>query len=510
MHTNDCLRTADDSSAKRRPHRPFIHLFQTTNHYYVYDVNTNRIIQVDDVMSDLLALNMGWSPTEELESRLPQYGPPQVQAAARRCDELHSKLGVLSSFKPKHLRGVDPRGQQKALYERGLQQLIIEMTQACNLRCTYCSYSSYYPLNRDYTSKTIEFADAQKSIDYFLDRIADTETPSIGFYGGEPLLRFDLLRRCIDYALEASNGQPLRFSLTTNGTLITRQVLDYFIDRSVTLLISLDGPSQCHDRNRVFANGRPTGAAVLDTLDMIKRVDEDYYKKHIGITSVIAPNADPMAFFEFFKSHPEIVGNGVLVSSFVNDSNTDYWEQNVPSSAWCQSLAALRWQYYRSVILGDGGPPDSFLENLYRDQFLKIYRRPIERRLPNFVSLNGCCMPGTRRLYVDCDGRFHMCERINNTIPIGDVDRGIEPERVASLVDEYRSVSEGDCRNCWLLRFCSICFASCVKDGCFDIKHKRSICKQRRDSFHQSLVDYCQIVEINPAAFKYMDDIVTK
>jgi len=488
---------------------PFIHRFQTVDHYYVYDVSTNRILQVDCVMWDLLGLEAGWSDPAELQRMLPQYTLPQVQDAAMKCDRLNRELGVFASFRPKGMRRIDPNDGQRAEYERGLQQIIIELTQACNLRCKYCSFSEYYPLNRGYTGRTIDFATARKAIDYFLDRVSDTEEPSIGFYGGEPLLRFELLRRCVDYALEVRKGAPSRFSLTTNGTLITPEMVEYFASRSVNLLVSVDGPPQCHDQNRLFADGRPTSPAIMKGLDMIKRTNEEYYKKNVGIASVIASNTNPGDFFEFFKECPEIVGNGILVASLVNDTNTDYWGKPPPTSQWCQSFETLRWRFYESMVLGKP-PHDKFLESLFQPDFLKIYRRVIYKRLPYHIHLNGCCMPGVRRLYVDCDGRFHMCERINNTIPIGDVERGIDPDCVAKLVDEYRSVSEKDCCNCWLVRLCSLCFASCVKDGGFDIEHKRALCKGRRESFHQSLVDYCQIAEINPAAFKYMDNLVVK
>jgi uncharacterized protein len=498
---------ASATPKKERP--PLIHRFQTVDHYYVYDANTNRILQVDQVMWDLLGLEMGWSELVELKRRLPQYNLEDIQAAAQRCEQLNRTAGVFSSFRPEGMRRIDPNDGQRAKYERGLEQIIIEITQACNLRCEYCSFSAYYPLNRSYTGKSIDFATARKTIDYFLDRVADTEEPCIGFYGGEPLMRFELLKRCIDYAFEARKGAPLRFSLTTNGTLITADMVEYFADRSVSLLISLDGPPKCHDQNRLFADGRPTSSVVLNNLDIIKRTNEEYYKKNVGITSVIASNTNPRDFFEFFKEHPDIVGNGILLSSFVNDTNTDYWEKKPPSQQWCQSLEMLRWDFYQSMVLGNQ-PHDKFLENLFRPDFLKIYRRGIHKRLPSYINLNGCCLPGVRRLYVDCDGRFHMCERINDTIPIGDVKYGIDPERITQLVDEYRTVSEKDCCDCWLVRLCLLCFASCVKNGSFDIEHKQVLCKGRRESFHQSLVDYCQIAEINPAAFKYMDDIVIK
>jgi uncharacterized protein len=486
--------------------RPFVHCFRTTRHPYVYDVNTNRILRVDAILFDVVAAGVDFSAVNELQRVLPQHSPDGVRAAAKRCEDLSGSQGVFSAFRPRGMVRLDPAGDARAVYEHGLGQLIIELTQACNLRCQYCAFSENYPLARGYTSKSIPLATAAQAIDYFLDHATDTEKPAISFYGGEPLLRFDVLRACVEHAIARRGGAPVHVQLTTNGTLITPERLDYFRQRSIVILVSLDGPAQCHDQNRVFADGRPTAARVLETLDMIRRTDLDYYRRHVGIVSVLAANTDPAEFFEYFKDHREIIGNGVHIASFVSGTGTDYWMKNQPSAQWCRSLDDLRWRFYESLVLEDD-PASRPLEQLFQPDLVKIYRRALHRRLPDKVSLNGCCNPGVRRLYVDCDGRYHMCERINGTIPIGDVERGLDAGRISRLVDEYRAISEQECCDCWMVRFCGICFAACVADGRFDAEQKRSLCEGTRRAFHRTLMDYCEIAEINPAAFQYMDDI---
>lgn len=499
--SGESVRPSDDG--------PFVHCFQTTNHHYVYDVNTSRILQVDRLVWELLQLDVGWSPLEELQKRLPQHAPETVAAATRRCQHLHDTLGVFSSVRPRRMRGVDPRGDARPVYEGGLQQLILELTQACNLRCRYCSYSEYYPRQRPYTSKSLAFATARKAIDHFLDHTGDTELPSIGFYGGEPLLRFDLLRQCVDYARSVRGDAPLAFTITTNGTVLTPEMVVYLASRSVTLLVSLDGPPSCHDANRVFPDGRPTSAQVFGALDMIKRVDGQYYREKVGIVSIIASNTDPEEYAEFIAAHGDLVANSVLMVNFVSEVATDYWKKNPPTLEWCQSLESLRWRYYKSIVL-DNPPADRVLQSLFQLDLLKIYRRAIHKSLSESIGLNGCCVPGTRRLYVDCDGRYHMCERINNSLPIGDVDRGLDFDRITQLVDKYRSASEGECCKCWMVRLCSLCFVCCAKDGGFDPDEKRALCDAVREGFHHRLSEYCQIAEIDPAAFQYMDRITIK
>ena len=93
-------------------------------------------------------------------------------------------------------------------------------------------------------------------------------------------------------------------------------------------------------------------------------------------------------------------------------------------------------------------------------------------------------------------------------MPIGDVEQGIDLDRIVRLQGEYCNLGESECLRCWLVRLCPICYAVCTGDGRFDAEAKRASCERVRSSFHRSLTDYCEIAEINPEAFKPMDDIV--
>ncbi|WP_227060852.1 4Fe-4S cluster-binding domain-containing protein [[Clostridium] scindens] len=81
--------------------------------------------------------------------------------------------------------------------EKKLQQLTLQVTQQCNLRCEYCIYSGIYDGNRTHANKRMNFEVARKAIDFFLEHSIETSDVVIGFYGGEPLLEFELIRRCI-------------------------------------------------------------------------------------------------------------------------------------------------------------------------------------------------------------------------------------------------------------------------------------------------------------------------
>lgn len=498
-----------DARDTRQEARPLVALFRTERNFYVYDTNTSRIVLVDRVLWDVIRRDRGNVPWPAFPAHLPQHEASAVTEAVRKYRHLREEHGLFAGHRPRALKAFAWTADVREQYEGRMQQLILEATENCNLRCKYCSYSEYYPLSRGYSRRTMPFETACKAIDYFLPRSLHAESRSIGFYGGEPLLELDLLARCMEYARARQGDAPLRFSLTTNATLITPEMLESLTELDLHLLVSVDGPPTCHDANRVSVDGRGTAERVLAVLRMIAQRKPEYYRTHVGFTSVIAPNTAPADYYLFFEQNPDLFADGILMANYVSDQNTDYWCRNAPPLEWSAALEALRWKYYESLVRGEL-PKSRWLESLFRDHFLKIYRRGIYRTLPQTASLNGCCQPGIRRLYVTTDGSMHMCERINRTVPIGHVDTGLDLDRIARIIDEYRAASEADCRNCWLLRLCPMCFATAVGAGRFDRRAKQARCRDLRRQYLRSLRDFCEIAEINPAAFNYMDDIVIK
>lgn len=142
----------------------------------------------------------------------------------------------------------------KYLSENCMGNLILQVTQQCNLRCKYCAYSGNY-YNRTHSSERMSFEDAKRVIDFYLERSIEMDELALSFYGGEPLLEFDLIKRCVDYIISKSGERKVRFPMTTNGTLLTEEVIKFLVQHEFKLLISLDGNKESHDINRQFRNG---------------------------------------------------------------------------------------------------------------------------------------------------------------------------------------------------------------------------------------------------------------
>ncbi|MCP5049043.1 MAG: radical SAM protein, partial [bacterium] len=131
----------------------------------------------------------------------------------------------------------------------------LEVTQDCNLRCGYCIYHDHFKGKRNYSRESMSFDVAKKAIDFLKEHSFKSESVSMGFYGGEPLMRFPFIRDCVGYAKEIFNGKSLSYHITTNGTLITANVADFLLSEGFSILVSLDGPEEIHNKYRKDVNG---------------------------------------------------------------------------------------------------------------------------------------------------------------------------------------------------------------------------------------------------------------
>ena len=148
-------------------------------------------------------------------------------------------------------------------------QMILGLTENCNLRCKYCIFSGNYEEMRTHTFKRMEKETALKSVqnmDYINEwkEYAPDKQPVISFYGGEPLLRFDLIQEVVAYVKQT--GFKTMFSMTTNGTLLTDHIIEFLVTHNVMISVSLDGSKEMHDKNRVFANERGTFDVVYGNI----------------------------------------------------------------------------------------------------------------------------------------------------------------------------------------------------------------------------------------------------
>lgn len=144
--------------------------------------------------------------------------------------------------------------------EEGMSQVskvVFEVTDACNLKCTYCGYGDLYEVFDKRVYHNIDFEYAKKFLDYIFNLKLKSNNPylMIGFYGGEPLLNMQFIRQIIGYinSLDVKSSINIEYSTTTNATLIHKYI-DFLVENKFYVLISLDG-DKVGDSYRVYGDG---------------------------------------------------------------------------------------------------------------------------------------------------------------------------------------------------------------------------------------------------------------
>ena len=231
-------------------------LFETPGGKYVYDRSRDTVLRVDD--EEYKAL-------EKLD----------CEDLCYQSNSVFSKFHSQGFFLKNPVTKIEHSDFKYVRYytTRRIQHMTLQVTQNCNLRCGYCIYSGAYKDQRTHTNKRMTWEMAKKAIDFYLEHSSDTKELSIGFYGGEPLLEIELIKRCIDYLDETVQGKEIEYYITTNGTLLNEEIFLFLSSHSFHILISLDGNKEEHDKHRRFLSGEGSFNTIIEN---VRRIKEKY------------------------------------------------------------------------------------------------------------------------------------------------------------------------------------------------------------------------------------------
>lgn len=460
---------------------PFIYLFRASGRDFVLDINTNRLFSLEE---DEAALLSGWQ-TGAPYSTLSRTYP----AAARTIDALRAD-GVFDGARADRLAfGGDWQEISRSITSER-RRTILEVTQTCNLRCRYCTFGGGFPDHRTHSLKRMDPTVLEKAIAAALKGGSALEEISIGFYGGEPLLAFDLIECGIAFAKARAGGKRLRFSLTTNGTMLDPDKARFLAEHTVSVLVSIDGPRGVHDANRIFRDGRGSYDDSIRGLKALLAAYPPEAHGKIGLSMVIPSRAWLPVLERLWDDEPWLPRSLRVMVSDVNAP--EGFEPGQPAPGPGYEAFREGWIAERAA----GRESRSRIEaSVFDRSYARLHHRPTAK--PDSASFfpNGCCIPGVTKIYVDVDGAYKICERSHGTPDIGSVDDGVRLDRVREVIEDYCDGSIADCRTCEVVSLCNACFANAFVKGRFDISMKRQWCETARPALKRRLREYAELVE---------------
>lgn len=488
--------------------RPFVESFETRDkHKYIYDVETGTVVPDNDVLS-LVIKKIGEDKKDpEISNELNRDFPKTIVEATLKF--VRRWQAAYGGF----LRNTSVLGHSHAVSEAAVYQeydmgatylMVLNLTENCNFRCKYCYLSEEYRFTRNRTESKMNFETAKEAIDrYFsyLERIKKkipNKKAGITFYGGEPLLEFPLIKMIVNYCRE-KEPVPIVFNMTSNGYLLNDEISKFIVQNNIHLAISLDGSKANHDRNRVMPHGIGSFETVLKNIRKFMQAYPDYHD--IGIISVFDVRTDLRENVRFFEENklPRIF--------FINEvasSNTDYYDRfsREDFDKYNQTYEELLEEYIRAKQSGER--ISNYLEMFFEAPLsMTIIRLRAKDAKSKLVPYTNTCVPGMK-ISVRADGTYDICERINATFPVGDVEHGINTKAVCEVIDEYNKAVTKDCKNCTAVKNCPLCFAYTNGDRCFSIPD--NFCKRWRKQQLMKLSAIYTILEKNSHAFDLLQN----
>ena len=459
------------------PHSmPHIHVFESNGHRFALDLHTNRMFSLSPREAHVLEK---WLNGAELQTLSKEYHEEVSEIENLRMQGLFcSKQAIGLAF------GADWNTiREKVLHER--ERTVIEITQKCNLMCKYCTFHGGFKDHRIHESRVMNEETLKCTILNALKHGDRLKEISLGFYGGEPLSCFELLKKSVSFAQKMSSQKTIRFSITTNATLLDKTKARFLRDAGFSVLVSIDGPQYMHDRYRVFPNGKGSYVETIKGLRLLLDVYPQDLHPKIGLNMVVPSFGWIKNLHELWEDEPwlpktiralpsvMIPPEGLNIAHLTSHSGRTELYQD-----WLSSFEETQTERI------------TLAKEIFDKSIAKIYQRNTFEAPRKTFFPNGCCIPGARKIYVTADGEYRICERAHGVPPIGTVGQGIDLEKVHQIIQEFCNRSFVDCKSCWAISICRLCFKDAYESGCFKIEKKRRACRIQKKALSEDLRIY--------------------
>lgn len=354
--------------------------------------------------------------------------------------------------------------------------IVLNVTDACNLRCRYCFVRNYRPPS----SSIMTFDIAKRAIGLVQPEIdGKFKNIMLSFFGGEPLLALDLIKTVVKYGHELAQKRKVMFvaGMTTNATLITPEVAKFIDDNRLSLIVSLDGIEKVHNKNRPMRNGN-SWLKTTQALELLK-------SRKSGSEIVIRASytGEDERLLDTLIYLNELCDNGL--------ADSVAYEPISLAEHGCRALP-------------DGHKLAITIDNVekFRDEYHRISEwilsRMREGRPPRFVhygklmarlAFQQCspseCGAGVGYCAVNADGTIYACHRQGDGM-LGNVWDGIDESKRARWIDN-RLYARTGCSECWLRWFCGGGCRLCSLDRGLSIHEPEPVACWYRKTFMEEI-----------------------
>lgn len=412
-----------------------IHQYKQCGYNIVLDICSGAVHIVDDIAYDIISLYENKEKNEVIAEISKKYGDVPRDEIIECYDQVtelknSGELFTEDNFEPM-------AGELKAKTSGVIKALCLHIAHTCNLNCSYCfaSQGKYHG-----ERALMSFEVGKRALDFLIENSGTRRNLEVDFFGGEPLMNFDVVKKLVEYArsIEKEKGKNFRFTLTTNGVLVDDDVIDFANKEMSNVVLSLDGRKEVHDRYRVDYQGCGSYDTIVPKFQKFvkARGGKNYYMR--GTFTHANPD-----FLEDIKTMLNLGFTELSMEPVVAAEGDEaaLTEEDKPVvMKQYEELAELmlkrdkegkHFTFYHYMIDLAGGPC--------------IYKR-----------ISGCGS-GTEYMAVTPWGDLYPCHQFvgDEKFKLGDIWHGVENKEIQNEFVSCNVYARSECRDCWARLYCS-------------------------------------------------------
>lgn len=412
-----------------------IHQYKFDDLNIVLDICSGAVHVVDELAYDIISMfenNDKSDIIDKMSAKYPDIPVSDIEECYCQVCELaeDNKLFTKDEFKPM-------AGTLKAKTSGVIKALCLHIAHTCNLNCSYCfaSQGKYHG-----ERALMSFEVGKRALDFLIENSGTRRNLEVDFFGGEPLMNFEVVKQLVKYArsIEKEKSKNFRFTLTTNGVLVDKSVIDFANREMSNVVLSLDGRKEVHDKYRVDYSGNGSWEKIVPKFqDFVKaRGGRNYYMR--GTFTHANPD-----FLEDIKTMLDLGFNELSMEPVVaaDGDPAALTESDKPIvMKQYEDLARLMlkrdregkpFTFYHYMIDLKGGPC--------------IYKR-----------ISGCGS-GTEYMAVTPWGDLYPCHQFvgDEKFKLGDIWNGVDNTEIQNEFASCNVYAREDCADCWAKLYCS-------------------------------------------------------
>lgn len=415
-----------------------IHQYKLGGYNIVLDVCSGSVHVVDDVAYDIIEIFEDKSRDEVL-AILGQKYLGQEEISAEDIEECYKQVETLKDMGKLFAEDTfEPvAGTLKEKTSGVIKALCIHIAHTCNLNCEYC-FASQGKYHGERAMMSLEVG--KRALDFLIENSGSRKNLEVDFFGGEPLMNFDVVKGMVEYArsIEKEHNKNFRFTLTTNGMLIDDDVIEFANREMSNVVLSLDGRKEVHDRFRVDYAGNGSWDKIVPKFK--KLVDARGGKNYYMRGTFTHHNPD------FLKDIETMLDLGFTELSM----EPVVCAPGDPSELTKEDMAIVMEQYEKLAELmlkrDKEGKPFTFYHYM-----IDLTGGPcIYKRISG-------CGSGTEYMAVTPWGDLYPCHQFvgDEKFKLGDIWNGVDNTEIQDEFMSCNVYAREECRDCWARLYCS-------------------------------------------------------